>query len=170
MRIVCPHCEATYEIPDAMLGRRAVRCARCGETWHPSPPAGAAAEAGLPAPAPSAPPVAASLMPVDEAPPVAAHTGASPAYGAPDTLPDLDLDHDEPRLVAGQRAPRRRGLAGRLPPRLPVDAPIWAGWIATALVLSWLAWGAYTYRARVMEVWPPSIRLYAALGLDHQTP
>lgn len=38
MRIVCPGCEAAYEVPEAMLSPgRAVRCARCGRDWVPLP-------------------------------------------------------------------------------------------------------------------------------------
>ena len=36
MRIVCPTCEATYNVPDAALSPgRPVRCARCGNNWIP---------------------------------------------------------------------------------------------------------------------------------------
>jgi len=34
MRIVCPSCAATYEVPTSRLSsRRMVRCARCGGEW-----------------------------------------------------------------------------------------------------------------------------------------
>ena len=55
MRVVCPSCEATYDVPDAMLGDRPrrLRCARCAHEWtvehppaaeHSPPPAFAAPE------------------------------------------------------------------------------------------------------------------------------
>lgn len=47
----------------------------------------------------------------------------------------------------------------------PASATIWLGWVASILVLALLIWGGYTYRNDVMRVWPPSQRLYAALGL-----
>jgi predicted Zn finger-like uncharacterized protein len=46
MRLVCPHCAAAYDVPPALLaGRRAIRCARCGEEWvEPGAPSPAAEE------------------------------------------------------------------------------------------------------------------------------
>ncbi len=43
MQIVCPACDARYEVPDVRLapGKR-VKCARCGEGWTPIAPAPAA--------------------------------------------------------------------------------------------------------------------------------
>lgn len=40
MRIVCPSCEAEYDVPDTMLagGARKVRCARCAREWVPFAP------------------------------------------------------------------------------------------------------------------------------------
>ena len=40
MRIVCPACEAEYEVPDTLLanGPRKVRCARCAREWEPFAP------------------------------------------------------------------------------------------------------------------------------------
>lgn len=40
MRVVCPKCEATYELPAEMAARlpASVRCVRCGNTWEvPAP-------------------------------------------------------------------------------------------------------------------------------------
>ena len=38
MRIDCPACAATYEVPDHLMKvGRAVKCARCGESWMPVP-------------------------------------------------------------------------------------------------------------------------------------
>jgi predicted Zn finger-like uncharacterized protein len=39
MRIECPACAATYEVPeDRLAPGRLVRCARCGSDWMPLPP------------------------------------------------------------------------------------------------------------------------------------
>ena len=45
MRIICPSCEAEYDVPEALLGTapRPVRCARCATEWIPH---------GFPAPPP----------------------------------------------------------------------------------------------------------------------
>src|SRR5271165_1145438 len=40
MRIDCPHCAASYDVPDKLLvGRIAVRCARCAREWALDAPA-----------------------------------------------------------------------------------------------------------------------------------
>jgi predicted Zn finger-like uncharacterized protein len=37
MRIVCPGCEAEYDVPaERLSGRRSVRCARCGQSFTPA--------------------------------------------------------------------------------------------------------------------------------------
>jgi predicted Zn finger-like uncharacterized protein len=38
-------------------------------------------------------------------------------------------------------------------------------WAASIVAVLMLGWGAYAWRAAIMEAWPASIRLYAALGL-----
>lgn len=36
MRLICPACQAVYEVsPILLAGRGAVRCARCGHQWTP---------------------------------------------------------------------------------------------------------------------------------------
>ena len=36
MRIDCPSCHASYDVPDRLLrSGRTVRCARCGAEWSP---------------------------------------------------------------------------------------------------------------------------------------
>ncbi|MCX7933366.1 MAG: zinc-ribbon domain-containing protein, partial [Rhodovarius sp.] len=53
MRLACPACAATYEVPDALVGQgRQIRCARCGHVWFAAPAqAPAAPVAGTPTPA-----------------------------------------------------------------------------------------------------------------------
>ena len=38
------------------------------------------------------------------------------------------------------------------------------GWVATALVLLLLVWAGYYFRSGIVQAWPASERLYAALG------
>jgi hypothetical protein len=38
-------------------------------------------------------------------------------------------------------------------------------WAASVVIVLLLGWGAYAERTMIMQIWPPSIRLYAALGL-----
>ena len=40
-----------------------------------------------------------------------------------------------------------------------------AGWVATVLIVGGAAWAGVTWRDSVMQAWPPTERLYAALGL-----
>ena len=42
---------------------------------------------------------------------------------------------------------------------------VMAGWVLTVLVLAGTGWAGYARRDAVMHVWPPSERVYAALGL-----
>ncbi len=59
IRIICPSCQAAYEVPQAAIpaGGRDVQCAACGHNWFqlwlPGP---AAAEKAVPGPAEAAPP------------------------------------------------------------------------------------------------------------------
>jgi hypothetical protein len=39
------------------------------------------------------------------------------------------------------------------------------GWVASVMVWGLVIWAGYAYRAEIMNAWPPSQRLYAALGL-----
>jgi hypothetical protein len=42
-----------------------------------------------------------------------------------------------------------------------------AAWIVSLALLAVLIGAAYAWRAQIMASWPPSERLYAALGLAH---
>jgi predicted Zn finger-like uncharacterized protein len=149
MRVQCPDCTIVYDVPEHLLvGRKALRCARCGAEWTPGEPAPAPVEnvaarpmQGLPATPPAGP---ASLIEPEAAPPI--------AHGW----------HEE-QIERGAFSAMER-LARPVEPqrRLP-----WAGmaWVGTLVVLGALAWGAVAWRADVMHAWPPSTRAYAALGL-----
>ena len=52
----------------------------------------------------------------------------------------------------------------------PAAATVWLGWIASIVLLAVLIWAGYTYRNDVMQAWPPSQRLYAAIGLGLPSP
>ncbi|SFS97441.1 MJ0042 family finger-like domain-containing protein [Sulfitobacter marinus] len=58
MRLICPNCDAQYEVPDDVMptAGRDVQCSNCGQTWfqhHPDyPPEDTPGELGDPAPTP----------------------------------------------------------------------------------------------------------------------
>lgn len=145
MRTACPGCQATYEVPDALIGAgRMLRCAKCGQDWL--------ATGTAPPPEPTTPP---------ESPPPPA-TGPRPAAQDP---PHGDLPPPTPAL---RRAPQL------IDPPLPdpwnprasrgAVAALWAAWVASGLLLGALVVGAWVYREPIMQAWPPSARVYLLLG------
>ena len=138
MRIQCPACDATYDLPEgAVKAGRPVRCARCATEWTPLPAA----------PASDVTPPAQEIAPEPE--PELSET-TFPSLPSREPLP-------EPRS-----APQERLVpAGRL----PADRAVLAGWVLSVAVLLLLGWAAVAWRAEVMRAWPASERAYAALGL-----
>lgn len=69
MRLVCPNCEAKYEVPEDAVPEtgRDVQCANCGHAWYQMRPRAAVAEAVTAAPV-VAPPVAKAPEPEPPAP------------------------------------------------------------------------------------------------------
>lgn len=143
MRIVCPSCQAAYEVPETLLsgGSRRVRCAKCGDNWVPE------IESGMPGAAPDA-----DLPPDPAEPPT--------MEGRPD---------DE---AAPGPPPLRAEPVARLPEAPPAPPPgrtlvlvAAFAWAASVAVLAGGAWAAVAFRADVMAAWGPSRRIYALLGL-----
>ena len=167
MRIVCPSCRAAYEVPESLVaGGNAVRCAKCGRQWAPRPPA--AAPEPPPGPKPAPPPVAGTPPPSPLAPsPVRAEL---PPLAEP-TAPPPDL-RTEPRLPTYRPRTIDSLDDGRLPPRddeialPPRRTGVVLAWLVSLAVLALLVWAAYAFRGTVIGAWPPSARLYAALGLN----
>jgi len=152
MRIACPACAAAYEVPDRLLAGapRMLRCARCGASFAlPTAPAPAEAPPD-PAPPPEAPSVAA---PAPDPPPP---EPPEPEATAPDDPPPESPAADEPRP---------QPLARRVEEAPPPDALAWA-WAGSVAVVALGALALLVFRTRVMEAWPPSTRLFAALGLS----
>ncbi len=147
MRIVCPSCSAAYDVPDSLLpGGRIVRCARCGNEWMP-------VRAETPAAPPALQEHPASAGPEVPAPPAAAEP-PKPEPASPPRISAMDRLAAHPAVL---RTPRGLHLA----------------WAASFLLLALLGWGVYAWRGRIMDHWPPSVRLYAAFGLQaapKQTP
>ena len=146
MRIVCPSCQAAYEVPEKLLSGapRKVRCARCGDAWVPE------TVAVLVLPAEEAPP--AELAPEPEPEPVPASPLRPEASPPPAAIVPLVAD----RLVPEpDEAPPRRGK--------PVLAAI--AWAVSVVLLAGAGWAAVAWRAEIMASWAPSRRLFMLLGL-----
>lgn len=144
MRIDCPSCAASYDVPDTKLaGRKTVRCVRCGHQWAPGP-----------VPEPADPP--------------------PPAPPSPPPLPDSD--RPDPERADSDWADRGRAQTAADPGRSRLASPatpppgrfgLRLAWAASGLVLAMALAAAFVWRAEVVRVWPPSLRVYAALGLAH---
>jgi predicted Zn finger-like uncharacterized protein len=159
MRIVCPSCSAAYDVPDALLrGRRTVRCAACAREWSLTdiPPAGSESLFR-----PEPPPREDTLEAVAEPAP-------------PRALPDPAWRDEGHREEGGRREgiPREaiaRAIAmDRLrnaPPPRGGGLGLALAWLATFVALGAALWCAYGWRLEVMNAWPPSVRVYAFLGL-----
>ena len=195
MRIACPKCSAQYEVPPAMIGGgKDVRCARCRAIWHVGteqpPPEPAAtprvAEAvGETAAATHVPyaavPTLSAVAPNAAAEPASTPSpepfAPAPEVLAPATAPALiaattglvSVDWDKPMARAeGMSFSDRPAMADYIRD-IRVErrgiAPVLAAWaLSLAVVAGGLA-AAYYYRVSVMDSWPPSQRLYTALGI-----
>ncbi len=146
MRIICPSCQATYEVPETLLaGGKAARCARCGTEWMPLP---ATAPAAADSP-PRAPEPEAAAGTEDTGEP--AEEALRPAPAWPRSIDSIDDDRPPPRDDEIDLAPPGRSVM--------------IAWIISLLIIAALIWAAFAFRAEVMGAWPPSARLYAAIGL-----
>ncbi len=184
MRIACPACSATYDVPpDRVPAGRSVRCAKCGGMWAPVPeaaladepaPAPPVAEAPVPAPPVAAAPVAAPeaerpKADVAVAEPPAPHVAEAMSNDAP-ALHDLIVaamaHHAAPEsatpLSAGKPASVISERSGGWSESRTIAL---AGWVLTVLILGAAGWGAVVKRTDIMRAWPNSERAYAAIGL-----
>ncbi|MGH7154743.1 MAG: zinc-ribbon domain-containing protein [Acetobacteraceae bacterium] len=155
MRIECPDCAAAYEVPeDRVSGARTVRCSRCGTQWvirHEPPPAAVG-----------------SRIPEWTAP-------VAETVDRHDSTPDVpesrfDLQSPAPVSVLPYRDPEPAPIPAMQRLAQPVSAPprrsgALVGWVISLVVIVLLCWGAFAWRAEIMQAWPPSTRAYAALGL-----
>ncbi len=169
MRIVCPECQAAYAVPDALIEPgKPVRCARCNAEWAPVPGAPAAGPIesvavralrarvfAEPAPAESRPDAPADLPP--------APAPVVPAHGSLRVTSEPPGRRAAPPARPVARPPGRGGAA-------TAATAAWIGWALTIIVLIGLAGAAVAWRGAVMAGWPPSARVYGALGLSAPAP
>ena len=164
MRIVCPSCDATYDVPEAMLsgGPRKVRCARCANEWTPTAVTTAplmfeaAEDEEDPRLAPHAPEADAT-----QAHGTAAQATAEPPARAEPRLNPLRSRYDGAPREAATLMPEDAPP----PPRARASAVAVVAWGLSLLVLAGLAGAALQWHDKVATAWPPSARVFAALGL-----
>jgi predicted Zn finger-like uncharacterized protein len=156
MRIVCPSCSAAYEVPDSMLGgRKAVRCARCGDEWRPferEP----------------------QIEPEPEIEPEQELTAPPPPPREQEIVTRLELER-LPRPVPVEPQPYERRMTGgamaidRLmaapQPAQRSNVALTLAWLGSVVAIIVLLYAAYAWRVEIMAAWPPSVRVYAVLGL-----
>jgi len=89
-----------------------------------------------------------------------------PSSAASDVLMDAQAQAASaaPEFVPEVNRPSRRPPPPRPLPARP-NMALRVAWAASVVVVLLLGWGAYAERTMIMQAWPPSIRLYAALGL-----
>ena len=167
VRIVCPSCAAAYDVPETALAPgRAVRCGRCGTQWAPMP-----AKTRPPSDAPVLVPpslVPSSLNPSGPVGWPAAESIAGPVVPLGKPATGAEAAGEPPRNPKVLRAARPAAETTVQRPRRSGTAPLIA-WLASLVVLVALVFAAYAWRDRIMAAWPPSERLYAALGIAHAT-
>jgi predicted Zn finger-like uncharacterized protein len=131
MRIACPSCAATYEVPESRLKPgKMVRCARCGGEWLPARDGGQAGGARGPA-----------GHSEERAAEPEAERGAEPAV----IQPMMTAMH---RLAGYAPSPSRsRGLIG--------------AWVLTVVILAAAVSTIIIWRQEFISIWPPSGRILA---------
>ncbi len=155
---VCPGCNAVFAVPEnALSPGRSLRCFRCGEAWQVAP-------SPLPSkatPPEAAPPEAASpaAAPAQAFPPPSSPSESSVSQAAP---PDAPSPRPADRLA--QPPSRRRGW------RHHAAAPLAAAWAVSLLGVFGGGSAALLAHHAIGQAWPPSLRLYRALGLTAAPP
>ena len=140
MQLSCPSCGAQYELPESLFlaGPRKVRCVKCAHAWMAGDRSAAPADAAKP----ETPPAAETEADTPARRPLPLRRRTPPAE-PPTAVPDLALG---------------------LPPRRKAGRGVAVAWAASLLLLAVGCWAGWAYRADVMAAWPPSVRLYGALG------
>jgi predicted Zn finger-like uncharacterized protein len=147
MRIVCPACEATYEVPDRLIGAgRGLRCKACRHEWRVEPPAPTAPEPQ--------------------------ETGQSSREAARDALPEPSpLPDSRPLPPPPLPAVRPRAPQPIDPPLPGPEAlvsrggpALWAAWAASLLVVGAMVLSLWLFRGEIVEAWPPAARLFQLVG------
>jgi predicted Zn finger-like uncharacterized protein len=141
MRATCPSCNATYEIPDRLIGAgRRLRCSNCGHEWTLL---AAVAEAAEPAAAPK--PSTAPSASVPQA-------GEQPASPPRRAYPML---RRSPQVIEPPLPPVADDSAGFQGGQMALRA----AWIGSVLVVVVALGALWTFRYEIASAWPPAARL-----------
>lgn len=154
MRLTCPNCDARYEMPPEMAARlpARLRCARCAAEWHQDAFASPGAN---PDPEPRAAPV---FVP----PPEPAVPEPEPE---PETVSDMEAGTVDIPPVPGAVPPRIAPPPQRRRRARSAPATAWLMWLVSIVILAILIALVIGFHDAIGHAWPPSQRLYRALGL-----
>ena len=145
MRIVCPSCQAAYDVPSPVLeAGRTLRCARCGADFTP--------------PVPDAPPGRAPALTEAAREPDRAPAPEQKVLPAP-------VPPAEPAPLSVERLVPLPGVAAAAVSQPRARPVVVAGWAVSLAVLVAMGWGFLAWRAAIERAWPASERLYSALRL-----
>jgi predicted Zn finger-like uncharacterized protein len=135
MRIACPSCTATYEVPAARLKPgKLVRCARCSAEW----------------------------LPADESDPLTRpweSTGYAEGEAAEQSPP-----LPEPDTAASLARPTAMDWLAASSRRAKPHAGLIGAWVLTVVVLAAAIGAVIGWRDAIVRAWPPSGYILAATG------
>ena len=184
MLISCPNCTARFKIKSELLGDqgRNVKCAKCDHRWFATPDAlipETIAAQPRPAPSPVQPsPAPASPPPAPPAPPPPAPP--PPAAPPPAAPPPAASAPESPKPPPP--SPTARGM-GDSPPPIPTEEQIaqfqlrpapekrsmLVGWIVLGVLIVGVVTGGLYFRKTVAVLYPPSNKLFMAIGFSADT-
>jgi len=154
MILTCPECSARYVVdPNALLPNgRVVRCAKCKHSWKEA------------APDMDVPVVGRSEADGPE-------EADTPAQTPTDDRPDTTEDEFAIRRARRQKRPRPLPKGSNLPAlQNHKHGGILWGWYSLGAFIVLVIGGVLIFQTTISDAWPPSQKLYRALGLEDNSP
>jgi len=163
MIVTCPSCDIRFKVDTAALGAkgRKVRCSKCAHDWFQTPEG---ATDAMPAPAPE------PEEAIDDDDLESEDALETASADVVDTLADdieedlidvpgpIDLGDFEPEPME-----RNSGRSVGRKKKSKIGATL--GWLTLLIILIGGPTGAILYKDKVIEIWPPSNRLYNLVGM-----